>query len=188
MKTVEDTLTLVVVNFSCLHLLRVLCEVGPEGTWIGAGFVYNTVRDHLHDYGEVTPLADVDILHLAPWVLNPQTDADFEAALHRHCEVLWSVKNQAHMCLRNGDRSYRDCTDALCHWVGTCTAMVLRLAGEHLELSTPLDVGDLLALKMRLIAHFAGKPEAYRRYLREKSWTVRWSLLDINGGSQTPDP
>ncbi len=134
MKTAEDILALIAADSSRLHLLRVLCEVGPEGAWIGAGFVRNAVWDHLHGYGEATPLADIDVLHFAPRALDPQADADFEAALRRRCEAPWSVKNQARMHLRNGDRPYRDCADALCHWAETCTAVALRLVGERLEL------------------------------------------------------
>lgn len=188
MKTAEDILALIAADSSRLHLLRVLREVGPEGAWIGAGFVRNAVWDHLHGYGEATPLADIDVLHFAPRVLDPQADADFEVALRRRCEAPWSVKNQARMHLRNGDRPYRDCADALCHWAETCTAVALRLVGERLELLAPLGVDDLLALKVRPTAHFAGKPEVYRRRLREKNWTTRWPLLDISGSSQTPDP
>ena len=84
------------------------------------------------------------------------------------------MKNQARMHLRNGDRPYRDCADALCHWAETCTAVALRLVGERLELLAPLGVDDLLALKVRR--------------LREKNWTARWPLLDISGSSQTPGP
>ncbi|EQB0442978.1 nucleotidyltransferase family protein [Pseudomonas aeruginosa] len=188
MKTAEDILALIAADSSRLHLLRVLREVGPEGAWIGAGFVRNAVWDHLHGYGEATPLADIDVLHFAPRALDPQADADFEAALRRRCEAPWSVKNQARMHLRNGDRPYRDCADALCHWAETCTAVALRLVGERLELLAPLGVDDLLALKVRPTAHFAGKPEVYRRRLREKNWTARWPLLDISGSSQTLDP
>ncbi|MBG7053084.1 nucleotidyltransferase family protein [Pseudomonas aeruginosa] len=187
-KTAEDILALIAADSSRLHLLRVLREVGPEGAWIGAGFVRNAVWDHLHGYGEATPLADIDVLHFAPRALDPQADADFEAALRRRCEAPWSVKNQARMHLRNGDRPYRDCADALCHWAETCTAVALRLVGERLELLAPLGVDDLLALKVRPTAHFAGKPEVYRRRLREKNWTARWPLLDISGSSQTPGP
>lgn len=67
------------------------------------------------------------------------------------------------------------------------TAVALRLVGERLELLAPLGVDDLLALKVRPTAHFAGKPEVYRRRLR-KNWTARWPLLDISGSSQTPGP
>lgn len=169
MKTAEDILALIAADSSRLHLLRVLREVGPEGAWIGAGFVRNAVWDHLHGYGEATPLADIDVLHFAPRALDPQADADFEAALRRRCEAPWSVKNQARMHLRNGDRPYRDCADALCHWAETCTAVALRLVGERLELLAPLGVDDLLALKVRPTAHFAGKPEVYRRRLRRRT-------------------
>lgn len=65
MKTAEDILALIAADSSRLHLLRVLREVGPEGAWIGAGFVRNAVWDHLHGYGEATPLADIDVLHFA---------------------------------------------------------------------------------------------------------------------------
>ncbi len=44
MKTAEDILALIAADSSRLHLLRVLREVGPEGAWIGAGFVRTTGR------------------------------------------------------------------------------------------------------------------------------------------------
>ena len=124
------------------------------------------------------------------------TPARFFAWMSRHRTMRWrgvrvSPRDGQKMCIRdrrNGDRPYRDCADALCHWAETCTAVALRLVGERLELLAPLGVDDLLALKVRPTAHFAGKPEVYRRRLREKNWTARWPLLDISGSSQTPGP
>ncbi len=189
MKTAEDILALIAADSSRLHRLRVLREVGQRAPGSAQASVRNLVWDHLRGYtAKATPLADIDVLHFAPRAHDPQADADFEAALRRRCEAPWSVKNQARMHLRNGDRPYRDCADALCHWAETCTAVALRLVGERLELLAPLGVDDLLALKVRPTAHFAGKPEVYRRRLREKNWTARWPLLDISGSSQTPGP
>ena len=63
-----------------------------------------------------------------------------------------------------------------------------RWDGQGADFTSARHVADLLALKVRPTAHFAGKPEVYRRRLREKNWTARWPLLDISGSSQTPGP
>ncbi|HBN8235354.1 MULTISPECIES: nucleotidyltransferase family protein [Pseudomonas aeruginosa group] len=188
MTSAQEILALVAADAWRMGLLRALREVGPEDAWIGAGFVRNAVWDRLHGYREATPLADIDVLYFAADELDPRADVAFEAALRRRRAAPWSVKNQARMHLRNGDRPYRDCADALCHWPEACTAVALRLAGERLELLAPLGVDDLLALRVRPTAHFAGKPELYWQRLREKDWTARWPLLRISGSSLTPGP
>lgn len=188
MKTTGDILALIAADSPRLHLFHVLREIGPEDAWADTDFVRDTIWDHLYGHGEAMPLANVNVLHFVPWALNPQAGIDSEVVLRRHCEVSWSVKNQMHMRLRDDNRPYRDCVDALCHQAETRTAVALRLVGERLELPVPLGVDDLLTLGARSTAHLVGKSGVYRRRLREKNWTARWLLLDTSGSNQTPDP
>lgn len=70
MKMVEDIFVLIVVDFLCLYLFCVLCEVGLEGVWIGVGFVCNVVWDYLYGYGEVMLLVDIDVFYFVLWVFD----------------------------------------------------------------------------------------------------------------------
>ncbi|MDU4251099.1 nucleotidyltransferase family protein [Pseudomonas sp.] len=163
-----------------LHLLRVVRDHGPEGAWIAAGFVRNAVWDALHGYIEPTPLSDIDVLYFASDNREPEADHAWERRLLEVCpEVPWSVRNQARMHLRNADRPYRDCADAMCHWPEICTAVAVRLCSESLELLAPLGIDDIWALRVRPTEHFRAKPDIYRERIAAKNWPARWPKLRI---------
>ena len=163
-----------------LHLLRVVRDHGPEGAWIAAGFVRNAVWDALHGYIEPTPLSDIDVLYFASDKRKPEADHAWERRLLEVCpEVPWSVRNQARMHLRNADRPYRDCADAMCHWPEICTAVAVRLCSESLELLAPLGIDDIWALRVRPTEHFRAKPDIYRERIAAKNWPARWPKLRI---------
>jgi hypothetical protein len=181
LRTAADLLALLAADPERMRLLRALRDECQAQAWIGAGFVRNLAWDALHGHAEPTPLADVDVLYFAPEQLAAEADARIERALRRRCaDVPWSVRNQARMHLRNGDRAYRDLADALCHWPEVCTALAVRLRGDALELLAPLGIDDLLALRVRPTEHFRGKPEVYRQRLLDKAWQRRWPLLRID--------
>ncbi|MDF3937125.1 nucleotidyltransferase family protein [Pseudomonas citronellolis] len=178
--TPERLAALLAASPERLRLLRVLRAAGPSGAWIGAGFVRNAVWDALHQHAEATPLADVDVLYFDPGCLDAEPDYAFERQLALACpEVNWSVRNQARMHLRNGDRPYADIADALRHWPEVCTAVAVRLRGEELELLAPLGLDDLFALRVRPTEHFRGKPAIYRERQLRKDWRRRWPLLRV---------
>lgn len=163
-----------------LHLLRIVRDHGPEDAWIAAGFVRNAVWDALHGYIEPTPLSDIDVLYFASDNREPEADHVWERRLLEVCpEVPWSVRNQARMHLRNADRPYRDCADAMCHWPEICTAVAVRLCSESLELLAPLGIDDIWALRVRPTEHFRAKPDIYRERIAAKNWPARWPKLRI---------
>lgn len=163
-----------------LHLLRVVRDHGPAGAWIAAGFVRNAVWDALHGYGEPTPLSDIDVLYFSADCLEPEADYAWEhRLLGVSPDVPWSVRNQARMHLRNGDSSYRDCVDAMCHWPEVCTAVAVRLSGESLQLLAPLGIDDIWELRVRPTEHFRHKTDIYRARLAAKNWPARWPKLRI---------
>lgn len=175
-----DILTLIAAQPERMRLLRGVRDHGPADAWIGAGFVRNAVWDALHGYVDATPLADVDVLYFAEDCLDAEADDAWERRLREACpEVPWSVRNQARMHVRNGDRAYRDCADALRHWAEVCTAVAVRLRGAELELLAPLGVDDLLSLRVRPTERFHSKPDIYRERLAAKNWLARWPNLQI---------
>lgn len=173
-------LALIAAQPERMSWLRAVRDHGPEGAWIGAGFVRNAVWDALHGYAEATPLVDVDVLYFVADDLAAETDEAWERHLREACPgAPWSVRNQARMHLRNGDSAYSDCGDAMRHWPETCTAVALRLCGERLELLAPLGIDDLLELRVRPTERFRAKPHLYLERLAAKNWPARWPKLRV---------
>ncbi|WP_152227902.1 nucleotidyltransferase family protein [Pseudomonas sp. SCB32] len=181
MRGESDLLALIAAQPGRMRLLHAVRDHGPADAWIGAGFVRNAVWDRLHDYVDATPLADVDVLYFAENCLGAKVDEAWERRLQEACPgVPWSVRNQARMHLRNGDRPYRDCANALRHWPEVCTAVAVRLRGDALDLLAPLGVDDLLELRVRPTERFHSKPDIYRERLAAKNWLARWPNLQID--------
>lgn len=148
--------------------------------WIGAGFVRNAVWDHLHGFSSPTPLHDIDVVWFDAARGDAALDERLTATLSAHRPDLpWSVKNQARMHDRNGDRAYLSSLDAMRHWPETATAVAITLHGDDaLELAAPFGVDDLLAMVLRPTPHFhAHRPDAHRERQRTKNWPARWPRL-----------
>ena len=158
----------------------------PDG-WIGAGFLRNPVWDRLHDFAAPTPLNDIDVVYFDPEDPTVERDAALEARLR---DLLpgrpWSVRNQARMHHRNGDRPYRSTADALTYWLETPTALAMRRAtGGGLELLAPFGLGDLYRLEMRPTPHArAHRLSAYQARLAKDQNPIH--LIGVSSG--TPGP
>lgn len=152
----------------------------PDG-WIGAGFVRNAVWDVLHGRApDPRRQGDIDVVFFDPDDTREVRDGGLEQRL-RHLDptMAWSVKNQARMHSRNGDRPYRSTEDAIAHWPETATAVAARLVRGHVEVIAPHGVGDLFDLVMRPTPAFRNKMDIYRKRLLEKDWPSRWPRLTI---------
>jgi uncharacterized protein len=148
--------------------------------WIGAGFVRSAVWDHLHGFATPTPLDDIDVI----WFDTRHPDRDFDETLvaklrAQRPDLPWSVKNQARMPRRNGDRPYRSSFDAMRHWPETATAVAITLRdSDVLEFAAPFGIDDLLTLMVRPTPHFrANRVVAYDERQRAKNWRARWPRL-----------
>ena len=152
--------------------------------WIGVGFVRNAVWDHLHGFATPTPLDDIDVI----WFSARRCDRGFDEMIvaklsAQRPDLPWSVKNQARMHARNGDRPYRSSVDAMRHWPETATAIALTVGHDGaLEIAAPFGVGDLLALVVRPTPHFrSNRMAAYGERQRAKNWRTHWPRLrEIN--------
>jgi uncharacterized protein len=170
---------------------------------VGAGFVRNAVWDHLHGFAAPTPPArvssraglpktaagrnrppdDVDVLFFDP----ADDTRDREAALERQLAaalpgVPWSVRNQARMHRRNGDRPYTDTEDAIRFWLETATCVAVRLEADgRLTVIAPFGLDDLMALRSGPTARGREGYDAYLARMRAKDWPARWPKVRVAG-------
>lgn len=150
------------------------------GDWaIGAGFVRNLVWDHLHGRAETTPLNDVDVLYFDAADTGSAAETRAEHALGTMLPGCpWSVRNQARMHLRNGDRPYRDTRDAMAQWLETATAIAVRQEPDgHLRLLAPFGTADLFALRIVPTAAGRRRSGALTARLQAKDWPGNWPRL-----------
>lgn len=167
-------------DVSRMTVLDVLAEMQLPDAWLAAGFVRNLVWDRLHRYAVATPLADLDVIYFDATDCRPERDREIEALLAAQAPGWpWSVKNQARMHLRNGDRPYRDCRDAMAHWPEVETALAARLTADgELEVVSPFAQEGLFALHLTPNP-WRPRPEAFRQRLATKGWLERWPRLRI---------
>lgn len=136
--------------------------------------------DYLHGRAPSEPTGDVDVIWHDPLRVDAAEDRKHEAAL-RVVEpgIVWSVKNQARMHIRNGDEPYPSATEAMRYWPETATAVAVRRVGmDDCEVASPLGLADLMQLILRPTPRFAGaKHHIYEGRVRSKGWTEAWPLL-----------
>ena len=162
------------------HLLGVVAALDLPDGWIGAGFVRNAVWDHLHGRPPLAPDGDVDVIWFDHDRTDPALDRLYEARLAAiEPSVVWSVKNQARMHVRNADHPYASAVDAMRHWPETATAVAARRRGDLLcDVAAPLGLDDLFGLVLRPTTNFVDRKRGiYDERLRSKKWAERWPLL-----------
>ncbi|MBY0445232.1 MAG: nucleotidyltransferase family protein [Burkholderiales bacterium] len=171
------TLWLKADDVRCLAL-RQAAELGLPDWCIAAGFVRNLVWDRLHDYAKPTPLADIDLIYFNAKDISEEADRTLEQRLRQESNLLWSVKNQARMHVRNGDVPYLNTLDAMSYWPELETAVGIRLAPDESFIS-PFPLESLSHLQITLnpkrpkIADFEAR-------ILEKKWLETWPKLKVN--------
>ena len=140
--------------------------------WIGAGFVRDAVWDHLHGYGQRPVSGDVDVVWFDAKSGSAADDRALEERLSQQSSAFnWSVKNQARMHQRNGNKPYHSTENAL-----------LYLKRRRLSRSE-WDVQGLLRLSRptgwTICLHSVCGPH---RYLRSISWLFSASASRKNAG------
>jgi hypothetical protein len=162
------------------HVLDMVRALELPDCWIGAGFVRNAVWDHLHQRPPSPPAGDVDVIWHDPGRTGPAEDMRHEEALRTaEPSILWSVKSQARMHIRNGDAPYVSAVEAMRCWPETATAVAARRHGlDGCEIAAPFGLDDLLNLIIRPTPRFCREKRAiYEQRLQTKGWTAAWPLL-----------
>ena len=131
--------------------------------WIGAGFV----RDVVWFDAKSGSAAD---------------DRALEERLSQQSSAFnWSVKNQARMHQRNGNKPYHSTENALLYWPETATAIAVRMGRSGLiEVIAPYGLDDLFALRLRPTPVFAQhKLAIFSQRVAEKRWLQRYPGLQL---------
>ena len=180
---VDRLATLVAGDAWLMTVLKIARGLNLPDWAVGAGAVRNFVWDQLSAKPTRTKPADIDVLYFDPRDCDPARETAYEAALARQADLVWQVRNQARMHLRNGDPPYRDTEDALRYWLETPTCVAVRLEGDgHLTVIAPHGLDDLFALALRPTPQGRRRLAAYRARLASKDWTNQWPRLTIDHG------
>ncbi|MEM9783354.1 MAG: nucleotidyltransferase family protein [Pseudomonadota bacterium] len=157
--------------------IAVVSGLGLPDWAIGAGFVRNAVWDRLAGLSR-TPLADVDVLYFDRADPGGRRERMLERRLTAALPRPWSVRNQARMHRRNGDRPYRSTADAMRFWLETPTTVAIRVDGAgRLRLIAPHGLHDLLAMRVRPTPAGRAKSLLYAKRVNAKNWQARWPGL-----------
>jgi hypothetical protein len=167
-----------------MAVLGALATEGLPEAWVAAGFVRNAVWDQRHGFTAATPLLDVDVVFFDSTLPERAREQEIEARLRQRLDgVPWSVKNQARMHRRNGDRPYRSTADALTFWRETATPVAVRLDPRgKVELLAPLGLDDLFDLIVRPTLATRSHPDKLAQYqarMAQKNWPARWPRLRL---------
>jgi len=164
-----------------MEVLRQVEALRLPDCWVGAGFVRSAVWDHLHGRAPGAGGGDIDVIWFDPERATPAADAAIEQRLAASNPSLpWSVRNQAGMHLRNGDRPYCSSEDAMAFWPETATAVAVRLRGDALEIAAPFGLDDLFDLVLRPTPAFShDKRPIFDARVNTKRWRERWPRLTV---------
>jgi len=161
-------------------VIDAVAELGLPDCWLAAGFVRNTVWDHLHGHEESTPLNDVDIAYFDPARVDRSVESAAAGTLRSAFPHLdFSVKNQARMHHKNGHPPYTSATDAISRWTETCTAVGVRRGPDGLDVCAPHGLADLFALVVRPTSFDEHNLALVRTRVRDRNWLANWPLLRV---------
>lgn len=167
----QDSLRLLALHYAARLQLNDWC--------IAAGFVRNLVWDKLHGYETRTPLSDIDLIYFDAMEFSAERDIELEHHLKDISGLNWSVKNQARMHMRNGDRPYISTADAMMHWVEVETAIGARLLDDNgVELIAPFGVDHLERLTITLNCNRPKSADFHAR-ITKKQWLETWPRLRV---------
>ncbi|MCE8016140.1 nucleotidyltransferase family protein [Halomonas sp. MCCC 1A17488] len=147
---------------------------------LAAGFLRNLAWDRIHGYDRPTPLNDIDLIYFDRIDASAERDESLEAQLRSKSAHPWSVKNQARMHERNGDRPYSSTAEAMSYWVEVETAVGVRLdrTTGRLTLVAPFGIDPLFARTVTMNSK-RSKPEEFAARVQSKGWLDTWPQLSV---------
>ncbi|MFT5788085.1 MAG: hypothetical protein ACI8SJ_000182 [Shewanella sp.] len=151
---------------------------------LAAGFVRNLVWDKLHSIVS-RPLNDIDLIYFDPSDLSPEQDKHYETKLKLIApNYPWSVKNQARMHLKNQDKPYTSCRDAMCYWPEKETAVAVSITLDNKQkLPTSLHItapfGSDTLFQLTLSHNPQRTKQLFKQRLDSKQWQKHYPLLRV---------
>jgi len=119
-------------NDEIMKDLKMIRTLKLSDWYVSAGYVRNYIWDTLHGYSTRTPLNDIDVIYFNAEEMDEKIEKKYERILEQETGIsLWSIKNQARMHIRNGDKPYKSIEEAMSHWPETVTAVGIRLEEVH---------------------------------------------------------
>lgn len=148
---------------------------------LAAGFVRNLVWDKLHGFTTSTTLNDIDLIYFDPNDKRDVRDREIECRLQSESRLPWSVKNQARMHERNGDRAYASTVDAMRFWVEIETAVGATMQDNgDVVMMAPFGIEPLFAYTITLNPTRPKRADFEARLIN-KQWLTTWPKLVVNG-------
>ncbi|WP_268846244.1 nucleotidyltransferase family protein [Flavobacterium aestivum] len=172
----EELIEIIKKDNFILDILQTVKDLELNDCWIGAGLVRNKVWDVKHGIAR-TELNDVDVIYYNSLNLSESEDKEIEEKLKRIKPfVIWSVKNQARMHLRNNQSAYIDCENAISFWPETATSVAIRIGSNNeIGVIAPHGLDDLFNLIVKPTPNFDLK--IYEKRIKEKQWGMIWKKL-----------
>lgn len=170
-------------NQVCQQIVRIIADLDLPDCWLCAGYLRNYLWDHLNGRERFT-MTDVDVVFFDPKIDWDQTVAIESRLKTAYPEIPWEVKNQAlmHQYYFLGEQPYISTSDALAKFPERCTAVAIRLNGDHMETLAPFGWQDILDFRVRPTPHFSQNAQylsLYRQRQAQKQWQKQWPMLNI---------
>lgn len=166
--------------------LRAVRELGLQSWCIGAGMVRALVWDHLHGYGQPSPVQDIDVVYFDPNDLSVSQERRHEARLHELApDVAWEVVNQAavHRWLRHSGASdaapFASLDEGIASWPEYATCVGVCLTPENrIEVIAPHGLDDLFSMVLRWNPTRVSQSVFHQRYA-SKQFQARWPQVRV---------
>lgn len=160
-----------------MKALAAVDALGLPDWLIAAGFVRNLVWGDI--FGIEADINDIDAIYFCGRDTSEERDRGLEDRLFEvRPELPWSVKNQARMHIRNGDRTYENTLDAMSFWPEKQTAI-----GVKLDAAGKVVVRHCFDLALQFSGAVNRNPkrsmETFNSRVAGKGWLTIWPSLRV---------
>ena len=186
---VQELTRLIRSNPWFMRMLETVRYCNPPDWLVGAGIIRNLVWDHLHEFREPTPIADVDVIFFDASDLRPERDQEVHEQLAALlADVPWEATNQAAVHLWYEDvfglpvPPFRSSEEAVSTWPETATSVAVRLlADDELHVVAPCGLADLFGMVLRRNPRRVTR-EMFHQRLQTKRITEKWPRVQVIDG------
>ncbi|WP_167496020.1 nucleotidyltransferase family protein [Shewanella polaris] len=163
---------------------KVMQQQGISDWLISAGFIRNMIWDNLHCMAS-QPLNDIDVIYWCDNNPSSEKDQAIQAMLVKQIDLPWSVKNQARMHVRNGDKPYQSCAHAMSYWPEKQTAIGVQLVSTDKLTSSEfqLQVISVFGLNCMFDLSLSQNPKRdkaiFNHRVYQKAWLTHYPKLSV---------